>query len=54
MKVKYFECKKAGHYKKECKVKDKINQLKFSNREKEDLYKILERRDTDSSADEDE
>lgn len=53
-KVKCFKCGKKCHYKNECKIKYKINQLKISNREKEDLHKILERRDIDSSADEDE
>jgi hypothetical protein len=33
--------------KKDCKVKDKISQLKISNKEKEDLYKILQLRNSD-------
>ena len=40
--------------KKTAKVKDKINQLKISNKEKEDLYKILQLRNSDSSNNEDE
>ena len=34
-----------------CKVKQKINQLQINDKEKEDLYKILELRNTDSEND---
>jgi hypothetical protein len=50
-KIKCFKCKKYGHFANDCKVKQKINQLQINDKEKEDLYKILELRNTDSEND---
>jgi hypothetical protein len=47
-KIKCFKCKKYGHFANNCKVKQKINQLQIDDKEKEDLYKILELRNTNS------
>ena len=47
-KTKYFKCGKYGHFANDCKVKQKINQLQINDKEKEDLYKLLELRNTDS------
>ena len=51
MKIKIFKCKKDAHFANGCKVKQKINQLQINDKEKEDLYKILELRNTDSEND---
>ena len=53
-KVKCFKCNKYGHFANDCEVKQKINQLQINDKEKEDLYKILELRNTDSENDIDE
>ena len=50
-KTKCFKCGKYGHFANDCKVKQKINQLQINDKEKEDLYKILELRNTDSETD---
>jgi hypothetical protein len=50
-KIKCFKCDKYGHFANDCKVKQKINQLQINDKEKEDLYKILELRNTDSEND---
>ena len=47
-KIKCFKCNKYGHFANNCQVKQKINQLITNNKEREDLYKILELRNTDS------
>ena len=48
-KIKCFKCKKKyGHFTNDCKVKQKINQLQINDKEKDDLYKIVELRNTDS------
>ena len=49
--MKCFKCDKYGHFANDCKVKQKINQLQINDKEKEDLYKILELRNTDSEND---
>ena len=53
-KIKCFKCNKYGHFANDCEVKQKINQLQINDKEKEDLYKILELRNTDSENDIDE
>jgi hypothetical protein len=50
-KIKYFKCNKYGHFANDCKVKQKINQLQINDKEKEDLYKILELRNIDGEND---
>jgi hypothetical protein len=47
-KIKCFKCNKYGHFANNCQVKQKINQLITNNKEREDLYKILKLRNTDS------
>jgi hypothetical protein len=47
-KTKCFKCGKYGHFANDCKVKQKINQLQINDKEKEELYKLLELRNTDS------
>ena len=47
-KTKCFKCGKYCHFANDCKVKQKINQLQINDKEKEDLYKFLELRNTDS------
>jgi hypothetical protein len=50
-KIKCFKCNKYGHFANDCKVKQKINQLQINDKEKEDLYKLLELRNTNSEND---
>ena len=50
-KIKCFKCNKYGHFANDYKVKQKINQLQINDKEKEDLYKILELRNTDNEND---
>jgi hypothetical protein len=47
-KTKCFKCGKYGHFAIDYKVKQKINQLQINEKEKEDLNKLLELRNTDS------
>ena len=47
-KIKCFKCGKYDHFANECKVKQKINQLQINDKEKEELYNLLELRNTDS------
>jgi hypothetical protein len=47
-KTKCFKCGKYGHFANDCKVKQKINQLQINDKEKKDLYKFLELRNTDN------
>jgi hypothetical protein len=47
-KTKCFKCGKYGHFANDCKVKQKINQLQINDKEKEDLYNLLELKNTDS------
>jgi hypothetical protein len=47
-KTKCFKCGKYGHYANDCKVKQKINQLQINDKEKEELYNLLELKNTDS------
>ncbi|CAL9006292.1 unnamed protein product [Prunus brigantina] len=51
-KVKCFKCQKFGHYANECKVKDAIRQLKITDEEKDNLIKVLELRNSESSENE--
>ena len=41
-KTKCFKCGKYGHFANDCKVKQKINQLQINDKEKEELYNLLE------------
>jgi hypothetical protein len=50
-KIKCFKCDKYGHFANDCKIKQKINQLQINDKEKEDLYKILELRNIDNEND---
>ena len=50
-KIKCFKCDKYSHFANDCKVKQKINQLQINDKEKEDLYKLLELKNTDSEND---
>ena len=50
-KVKCFKCNKYGNFANDCKVKQKINQLQINDKEKEDLYKLIELRNIDSEND---
>jgi hypothetical protein len=47
-KTKCFKCGKYGHFANNCKVKQKINQLQINDKEKEELYNLLELRNIDS------
>ena len=49
--MKCFKCDKYAHFANDCKVKQKINQLQINDKEKENLYKIFELRNTDSEND---
>ncbi|CAL9029902.1 unnamed protein product [Prunus brigantina] len=51
-KVKCFKCQKYGHYANDCKVKDAIRQLKITDEEKDNLIKVLELRNSESSENE--
>ncbi|CAL9012684.1 unnamed protein product, partial [Prunus brigantina] len=51
-KVKCFKCQKFGHYANDCKVKDTIKQLKITDAEKDNLIKVLELRNSESSENE--
>ncbi|CAL9004301.1 unnamed protein product, partial [Prunus brigantina] len=51
-KVKCFKCQKYGHYANDCKVKDTIRQLKITDEEKDNLIKVLELRNSESSENE--
>ncbi|CAL9029446.1 unnamed protein product, partial [Prunus brigantina] len=51
-KVRCFKCQKFGHYANECKVKDAIRQLKITDEEKDNLIKVLELRNSESSENE--
>ena len=47
-KAKCFKCGKYGHFANNCKLKKKINQLQINDKEKEELYNLLELRNTDN------
>jgi hypothetical protein len=44
-----YKCGKKGHFAVDCKAKKTIKQLQISNEEKENLIKVLDIRDTESS-----
>jgi hypothetical protein len=44
-----YKCGKSGHFAKDCKAKETMKQLKVSNKEKENLIRMLEIQDTEPS-----
>ncbi|CAL9004308.1 unnamed protein product [Prunus brigantina] len=51
-KVKCFKCQKFGHYANDCRVKDAIRQLKITDEKRDNLIKVIELRNSESSENE--
>jgi hypothetical protein len=49
-----YKCGKSGHFAKDCKAKETIKSLKVYNKEKENLIRMLELKDTEPSENESE